>query len=360
MKSQGKEDGGGFIAFSYSILISIGAPVTGLTGFLTSNPQAMRASMMPRDRSARLAPGQTRRLIRDEVNPQEAELLLTNDEGSWEVQQPSPLHVPSALPFIADTKQIRVTSFLLSTVRIIEGARLMLCVGTDTASDETLLALSPIAESPATVPSSWTVPIGKADPHSILATVSAQMIAQVIGNLANKGDCFILHDPHPIVVDVLKALATKGSFEFNVTTSSRANVKRGWQYIEDKFSRSKVRGLLSSTATKFINLSQDPTLADVGALIAGSLPAFCDIIDTARIVGISTELRSWVLEGEIASQLKLASLDILKLGNGSPMSPTVPVIPLQDISEHARKSHFTIADCTGLSVSTTFVPLTMV
>jgi len=35
------------------------------------------------------------------------------------------------------------------------------------------------------------------------------------------------------------------------------------------------------------------------------------------------------------------------------MSPNVPVIPLQDISDHARKSHLTIADCTGLSVLTT-------
>lgn len=73
----------------------------------------------------------TRRVVTEEVDPQQNDITFAIEEDSREVQRPSPLRMRSALPFSCEIKTIRITHFLLSTLSIVPGAHLRICVGVD-------------------------------------------------------------------------------------------------------------------------------------------------------------------------------------------------------------------------------------
>ncbi|KAF2175886.1 polyketide synthase PksB [Zopfia rhizophila CBS 207.26] len=299
----------------------------------------------------------SRRIVNEEVNPQEAKLVLAGDEGPWEVQRASPLHIPTPLPFSADTKNVRITHFLLSTISVLPGCRLMLCVGIDTSSHERLLAVTHTAESPSAIPSAWCFPIGRANAGHVLGVVSAYMMARSILRLTNKGDTLVVHEPHPMVASALKDMVDE-SVTLYVTTSSQSSIQRGWQHVDRNLPERLVKGLLPSTTTKFIDLSQNSGESDIGKLIARCLPRYCDIIDAARLFGSGTEFRPFVSKDEVSHELKLASSKIDILAESDGLASGVPTIQLQNISNYAAAGgRFAVADCTSPSVTALIRPI---
>ncbi|KND87975.1 Nonribosomal peptide synthetase 14 [Tolypocladium ophioglossoides CBS 100239] len=298
----------------------------------------------------------SRRVVSEQVDPREATLVLAGDEGIWEVQRASPLHIQAPLPFTANTKTVRVTHFLLSTISALPGCRLMLCTGIDTASNERLLAVAHTAESPVTVPSTWCVPIGKTDPAVVLAIVSAHLLGRSIMRFVQKGDAVVVHDPHPLVANALGAMMKDEECTLNITTSREENSHAGWQYVDENLPERMVRWLLpSTTTTKFIDLSQSSAS---GKLIAGCLPRFCDIIDATRLLSTGTELRPFASENEVSRELKLAFSTADSLAESADLASIVSTIPLQSIaSDNATGAQFAIADCTSSSVVVPIRPI---
>lgn len=300
----------------------------------------------------------SRRIVNEDLNPQESQLVFAGEAGLWEVQCASPLHIPAPLPFSADKKNVRITHFLLSTITILPGCRLLLCVGIDTSSHERVLAVTHTAKSPSDIPSAWCLPIQTSNSGHVLGIVSAYMMARSILRLTSKGDTLVVHGPHPLIASALKDMAIGDSINLCVTTSSHSNIQSGWQHVDKNLPERLVKGLLPSTATKFIDLSQTSGKSETGSFIARSLPQYCDIIDPARLFGTNTELRPFVSRDEVANELELASSKIDLLSESDTMVSRMPMIQLQSVSDNAATGgRFAVADCTSPSVAALVRPV---
>jgi hybrid polyketide synthase/nonribosomal peptide synthetase ACE1 len=299
-----------------------------------------------------------RRIVEEEVDPQEARLVLAGREGSWEVQCASPLHIPTPLPFAADTKKVRITHFLLSTVSVLPGCRLMLCVGIDTSSHEKVLAVTHTAESPSVIPSAWCLPIGKANAAHVLSIASAFMIARSILRHTSRGDTLVIHEPHPLVVNTLMEMVDNASVTLHVTTSRHSDLSRDWQYVDRNLPDRLVQKLLPSTTTKFLDLSQSSGQTDSGEFLHKSLPRHCDIIQAARIFNNGTELRPFVSKDAVAQEFQSVSSRVGTITDSEGLVTGVPTVQLQNISEHTiAGGQFAIADCTVPSVTALISPV---
>lgn len=293
----------------------------------------------------------TRRAVRNQVVPRDTHLALTNDNGAWEVQVTSPLHQAPKIPYATDTKQVRVTDVLLSTLGIIPGTMLMLCTGQDTSTGEALLALSPIAETLVQVPRSWTTGIDNTEPRDALGAVAANIVAKLMAKSAFRGDVLIVHDPHPAVAHELAIIANKGAFTIHFTTASaQVGIDQGWHHIGSRFSASKVLDLLPINANKLLDMSQY-SADGISAHILSSLPRGCRVVDMSHIMGNTTELQSWVSEDEVATVLQGSVTEVLGSDRYTNLVNNVPLVSLESISEPTHHASFAIADCSVPAVT---------
>ncbi|CAG8958684.1 hypothetical protein HYFRA_00011526 [Hymenoscyphus fraxineus] len=295
----------------------------------------------------------SRRTVSQIINLQESKLLLAGDNESWEVRIASPLHISTPLSFTTDMQTIHVTNFLLSTISMLPGCRLMVCTGVNMASSENVLAVTHSTETPVSIPSSWCIPIGKIDPIKALGVFSAHIMARTILRLSNTGDQFIIHDPHPTVANAMHAMADDNSVRVHFTTSTQKNVKKGWHYLPENISERVVRQMLPSNATKFINMSLGREISAIEKLIVRCLPPHCEIIDPSRLFGTGAFVRAFVSESEVSYELKLALKSIDLLAQGDTFVSDVPAIQIQDISDNQviAAKQFAIADCTSPSIT---------
>ncbi|KAI0413959.1 lovastatin nonaketide synthase [Xylaria grammica] len=298
-----------------------------------------------------------RRIVRDVVDPREASLILSNKQ-SWVVQLASPLRVSNSVPFAAHTRSIRLTHFSLLTVALVPGAKLMLCVGVDTESNERVVAISHTAESPVDIPSNWCAPLDQADPVSTLAGLAARIMAQSIVRAAHKGDILIVHDPHPRVADALKHSVDGKQITLFITTSTKKHLQAGWKYVDNKLPRRLVKLLLPSEATAFISLSQPTKTIGTEELIVKCLPRHCTIIDAATLFGAETQISSFVSQDEISQQFKLSLPLHNPTASKDDTASDLTIVPLQDIADYPiAPGRLAIADCTSPSVSVALRPI---
>ena len=295
-----------------------------------------------------------RRIVSEEADPKTAQLEFAGEDGKWEVQLSSPLHRPTALPFSADLKTIRVTHFLQSTVSVVPGANLFLLIGTDVSSNESVFAVSHLAESPVAVPSDWCIPLGTVDPAAALASISAALVSASILRLTSKGETIIIHDAHPLIAEALQKAAQKESVALHFTTAATGN-NLGWQYIDKNLPRRLIKATFPETATKFINLASESDTSELGNLIVASLPRHCDAVNTTRLFGTAPDLRPSVSKETIANELKKASANLQAVAT---TALNIPIIPLQDIAgKTAAHSEFAAVDCTSSTVRAAARPI---
>ncbi|KAJ6021109.1 lovastatin nonaketide synthase, partial [Penicillium herquei] len=294
----------------------------------------------------------TRRVVTEDVDPQNADLTFSSEEDLLGVQQHSPLRIHRALPFICQTRKIRVTHFLLSSLSIVAGAYLRLCIGVDTVTQEMLFAASPMSESSTEVPADWCIPLDQADPIAILDALSSYILARSITQSLSGCDALLLHDPHPTVVKYLQNLLKDRPISLQVTTSNK-NAPNGWLYVEKNYSQRRVKDILPASTTTFLDLSSASTFSQV---IRKCLPRNCHIIDPATLLYPGIELRPFVSAAEVAAVLKEAWDRTISV----PLkAESLPVVPLSALTEYfaAGESRFSIIDCTGTSVKAVICPI---
>lgn len=295
----------------------------------------------------------TRRVVTEEVDPQQSEITFVIEEDSREVQRPSPLRMRSAMPFSCEMRTICVTHFLLSTLSIVPGAHLEICVGVDATTQETFLAASPTAESPACIPADWCIPLrGQADPVTALAALSSYLVARGIVQLATKGDTLVLHEPRPPVADIVQSMIGSKSVTLHITTSRR-NAGRQWQYIDKDLPERIIKELLPSTATKFLDLSPESGSSEV---IARCLPPSCQTIDPATLLYANVGLRPFISKDEVSRLLDLAWSNVASTVK---RASDLPLVQLRDISTYSATvgARFAIVDCTVPSVQAVVRPI---
>src|SRR5699024_5061092 len=74
--------------------------------------KALIPRLYPRDASNKRY-NTTRRIVMENIDPQQANLNIPIGKDSREVQQPSPIRIPQSLPFSCDIRTIRIKYFLL-------------------------------------------------------------------------------------------------------------------------------------------------------------------------------------------------------------------------------------------------------
>ncbi|KAJ5737005.1 lovastatin nonaketide synthase [Penicillium malachiteum] len=294
----------------------------------------------------------TRRVVTEDVDPQKTDLTFASEEDRPGVQQHSPLRIHRALSFICQTRRIRVTHFLLSSLSIVSGAYLRLCIGVDTATQERLFFASSMAESSTEVPADWCIALDQGDPIAILNTISSYLLARSITQSLTGYDTLLLHDPHSTVVQSLHKMLEDMSISLQVTTSKR-NAPNGWLYVDKNFSQRRVKDILPAFTTKFLDLSSSSMVSEV---ITKCLPRNCHIIDSATLLYPGIELRAFVSAAEVAAVLKEAWDRTIPV----PLkAESLPVVPLATLTEYsaAGESRFSIIDCTGPSVKALVRPI---
>ncbi|KAF5675208.1 polyketide synthase [Fusarium circinatum] len=295
-----------------------------------------------------------RRNVTKDGNLEVDKVVLSEIEGSWEVQHASPLHIPQELPFSAKMKTIRITHFSPATVNITPGVSLMACVGIDTASGERVLAVTHIAESPVSVPADWCIPLGELDAADTLANVSAFLIASSILKHMSAEETLVVHDAPSHLASALAGLAQESFVTVFFTTSDKDNTK-GWQYINSHLPERVIKAIIPKAAIKFINLSQDVSAKGTGRAISACLPRHCETINSERLFESGKEIRQSVSKEGVSIVFNRAFYEAKSL-SGTAMDASL--ISLKDISGvSAAEVRFAVVDCTESSIKASVRPI---
>ncbi|RYC91645.1 Nonribosomal peptide synthetase 14 [Fusarium oxysporum f. sp. narcissi] len=295
-----------------------------------------------------------RRNVVKDANLETDRVIFAENEGKWEVQHASPLHIPRELPFAAKMKTIRITHFSPATVNVTPGVSLMACVGIDTVSSERLLAATHIAESPVSVPADWCIPLGELDAVDTLANVSAFLIASSILKHVATEETLVVHNAPSHLASALEGLAKESSVTVFLTTSDKANTK-GWQYIDSHLPERVIKASIPKSATKFINLSQDVNAKETGRAISACLPRYCETINAERLFESGKVIRQSVSKEDVSIVFNRAFYEAKSL---SSTAIDASLVSLKDISGvSAAEVRFAVVDSKNSSVKASIRPI---
>ncbi|CAG7565352.1 unnamed protein product, partial [Fusarium equiseti] len=298
-----------------------------------------------------------RRNVIKQVNTETDRVVFAELEGKWEIQHASPLHIAQELPFASDisTRTIRVTHLSPATVNIAPGVSVMACAGVDTTSNEPVVAVTHIAESPVSIPEDWCIPLNKLDPVKTLAGVSAILIASNIFKYLVKGETLVVHDAPPHIRVALDKLAKPLSVAIFYTSSDEVMSKLGARYIDRRSPLRVIRASLPKSASKFISLSQDSGNDETSKIISTCLPRDCETIDTAHLFGPRNVAQHSAFEKDVSSSLKKAFEEVSSQVN---TTASTDLISLKDTSNPiVDQVRFAILDCTDTPIQASVRPI---
>lgn len=297
----------------------------------------------------------SRRAVTKKVNPQETPILFSSGDSSYELQYPSPLRLPVPPPVLGLTKTIHVSHFLLQTINFASIGNLILCVGSDEATSEQLIALSHTAESQATVSADWIAPLANAPPAEALAAIGAHITASNILKLAPSGGTIVVHEPDKLVGSALAQKSQETCIDVVVTTISppkkeaQGQIHKGWRYIHRNPSRRLVEKVLPVSPSVFVDLSQASGSSAVGQIIARCLPQTCAIYTAEHFYGTMAGVNPGSSFSHVADEFKSACFanreNQSQVGNPS-------IVQLQDVPRLSMfEAPLTVADCSSSSIS---------
>ena len=298
-----------------------------------------------------------RRKVIKQADTKTDRVIFAECEGKWEIQHASPLHVARELPFSSDvsTRTIGITHLSPATVNIVPGVSVMACAGVDTASNEPVIAVTHIAESPVSIPTGWCIPLDKLDPVKTLTAVSAVLIASSILERLAKGETLVVHDTPPHIRVALDKLAKTASVAIFYTSSDEAMSKLGARYIDRRSPLRVIKASLPKSASKFINLSQDSDKNETSKVISMCLPWDCETIDTAHLFGLRNVAQQSAFEKDVSSSLKKAFEEVNSQVNTTASTNSVSLKETSNpIVDQVR---FAILDCTDTPIQASVHPI---
>ncbi|KAK3935596.1 hypothetical protein QBC46DRAFT_462003 [Diplogelasinospora grovesii] len=253
----------------------------------------------------------SRRPVIRMLKPQETPILFASKGSSYELQYPSPLRIPKVPPTLGLTKDIRVSHLVLQTLKVASVGDLVLCAGTDEATGEQLLALSPTAESRVTVLADWTAPLVGADEHKTLAAVAAHITASSIIRLASSGSVIVIHEPDDFVGAALAQQSQKSSNQLVITTSRKeleSGLTKEWRYIHENLPLRLVERALPNSISIFIDLSQASGSVGAGQLISRCLPQTCTIYHARHFYSTTAGIHAGTSPSQVTQLFQTARL----------------------------------------------------
>ena len=295
----------------------------------------------------------SRRAITEDVDPKEKRIILGSDGPFWKFQKTSPLR-QTAAPRTANDISLRVSYFLLQTIRVRSAGTMMLCVGVDTSSGERMLVVTDLAESPAIISSQCAVPLGEADPARSLALLAANITADNILKLVTQDDALIVHEPDPLLGGELVRVAKNTGTTLVLTTSLKNNSGVGWTYIHRNLPVRLVKRMLPQAPLVFVNLSQASGSAEIGELVRNSISQTSAVFDASYFFGTTTELYSGAYSDQISKTLLEFWPTCREALQDQSLELSVPIIMADEISSHpVIGGPFAVVDCSAPSISAT-------
>ncbi|KAM0228605.1 hypothetical protein ACHAPO_010577 [Fusarium lateritium] len=298
-----------------------------------------------------------RRKVIKQADTKTDRVVFAESGGKWEIQHASPLHIAQELPFSFGTsaRTIQFTHLSPAKVNIAPAVSVMACAGVDTSSNEPVIAVTHIAESPVSIPADWCIPLDKLDPVETLAGLSAILIAFTIMKRLAKGETLVVHNAPPHIGDALDKLAKPASVSVFHTSSGQAMSKLGVQYIDHRSPSRVIKASLPKSASKFISLSRESGKDETTKAISTCLPWQCETIDTAHLFGSGNMTQQSASEKEVSSALKKAFDEVISQVRTT-ASPEL--ISLKDNPNPiVAQVRFSILDCTDTPIQASVHPI---
>jgi hybrid polyketide synthase/nonribosomal peptide synthetase ACE1 len=188
---------------------------------------------------------------------------------SFELSSVSPLRLQMFDAFSEGRKTVQVSHSLLQMVKVHNAGYFMLCVGTDTATGQNLIALSDQAETPAPTLAEWTIPVSSPPIEAInIIPIAALILAKSIIAVALPAGRVLIHEVDAVLGNAIKKEAEKSNVKVWFSSSVKGNKMKNCFFVNSKLPKRLISRLLPRNVSLFINLAQAPGADGVGQLIA--------------------------------------------------------------------------------------------
>ncbi|KAI0424987.1 hypothetical protein F5Y09DRAFT_347142 [Xylaria sp. FL1042] len=285
-------------------------------------------SLIPRlypRKDANLRHNSGRRQVTEEVNPQTANFEMHESDSAIILKNTSPLRWLSTSPL--QTATIRVSHSLLQSVHVKDVGYVMLCAGTDTKTNESVIAMSLSAETPAPAPPSWVATLPLVEPSSVLLSVAADIVARSTLAIVPPRGVLLVHEADPAVAAALVSHALEMNIRLVLTTSQKKYPAPAL-YVHPKLPQRLIKRAVPQDATTFIDFSQASMACEVGRWLTDYLPQNCVVANASMFLGKKVAVLSnpTIEVGQSVLREALANISALALSESSvvPLSKTPP------------------------------------
>ncbi|GAP90879.1 putative hybrid NRPS PKS [Rosellinia necatrix] len=223
-----------------------------------------------------------RRPITEEANIEDTVVELIHD------QQSSYLIESNTAPSVQerDTVEVEVTHSISRAIQVVQDCFLFAVLGTNKATGERVLALSPTQASIVQLPDAFVLPdVVSGESEHALQAFYVELIAQSAMRDAVAGDEVLALDLNASLAGAIRRIATdKGSIFkcFSTQPNTPSN------YIHPKASKFDVERLVPKSTTCYLNINQDNPLS---AIITKVLHPFAKIVSGETLTSTKSHSR---------------------------------------------------------------------
>jgi hybrid polyketide synthase/nonribosomal peptide synthetase ACE1 len=254
-----------------------------------------------------------RRPITKQLTWPESAVVLSPVGDSYELQEPSPLRLPTLPCNHADNVTMQVSHFILQRLDVDTSGKLMLCAGVDESTGKPLLALSRSMESRPTIPSNWTLPLPQdCELPRVVGAVAAQLVAAKILKLASLTGTLVIHEATALLADALDQQVRNHAVRLVFTTSIKDRVRHGWLYVPQNLPERLLKNALPKSATVIFDLSHASGSVAVGKLMRKCLPKSCAVYSSDSLYGTAADEHPDSSSSSLVATFKTACDAILR------------------------------------------------
>lgn len=306
--------------------------------FLMENGTLKTFRVMP-DTEANNRYNSAKRLITKDVNPNLSTLQLkwVNTAAKYSIYESRASQFPSS------GVSIRVTHSLLQSIRTIGGLA-HVGLGTEADTGRNVLFLSNNNASFVTVPPARVTDtkLGLCEEPQYLRLAAAYLYSQQILSRLHPGGTLLVHEPGPLLAQVLEVQAkdTESRLYFT-TTSKKCTSRLNWICLHPRMARRHLTQVLPADVSIFFDLSR--TKGGVASLIADALPDCCERANESNLMSKEGMFNGHDKGGGISAFLSDISAFVAK--EISTMMPEIPADTwsLKEING-ARSDPYTVID----------------
>ncbi len=294
-----------------------------------------------------------KRLIRKHISVSASVVAITSSGLSYDLQE---YHAPKASGLADDdiNLTIKVSRSILTALKFKSIGYLYIVLGVVFGTRRKVIAISEANRSVLSCPKSWThpCPVSEDQESRLLLAVANNLLAEnIVGNAA-EGSSFLIHEPTPLFVSVVRRLAKDKALRvaFTTTKSDLSGVHRLHPSTPDR----AIKNCIPKHISIFVDFSGSLDQDEVGGRIERHLPLQCKCIKSAALSNPQSFIRPGYSGSTVSKTLQKSYARSLVELSAAKSFGQVQEISLKDIPKHhAESGHL----CTVNWIATTTVPV---